>query len=436
MLTYLKKLHSRLIGDPDSTILQARIFHEVSLIAMFSLSTGIFINFFVGVPYANIVLSITLLMVFGVYYNSRFYGNLGTSVIIFTCSSGILLLFNYSINSGIKGPTLLLFLVSMVFTISVMPSRQYFFWVLINAIIATSLVAVEYFNPHLIENTYVSRAGYFLDIITTYLGVLACIGVVFTYLIKGHNAEKAKALDASIALQAANDSKIRLLSILSHDLRSPLNSIQGFLEVLVDYDLAENEKIEIKQSLLRETKNTQVMLFNLLSWSKSQMEGAMKVNLTTVNFSEVIESCLKLQQSAALEKLITIRNLVDPYISIIADLDMMKLVVRNLLNNAIKFTHSGGEVLIKSEAKDGLGKLTIQDNGIGISPEHQKNLFSMDSNSTYGTKNEKGVGLGLLLCKEFTELQGGRISFASSMEEGTSFSLTFPLHSLKVADIH
>ena len=403
---------------------------------MFCLSTGIVINFFVGVPYANIILSITVLMVFGAYYNSRHYRNLGTSVIIFTVSSGVLLLFNYFINSGIKGPTLLLFLVSMVFTISVMPSRQYSFWVLINAIIATSLVAVEYFNPHLIKDTYSSREGYFMDIITTYLGVLACIGVVFTYLIKGHNAEKAKALNASIALQAANDSKIRLLSILSHDLRSPLNSIQGFLEVLVDYDLAENEKTEIKQSLLRETKNTQVMLFNLLSWGKSQMEGAMKVNLTTVNFSEIIESCLELQHSAALEKTIEIRNMADPNINILADLDMLKLVVRNLINNAIKFTNSGGEVLIKTELGNGFGTLTIQDNGIGISPEQQKNLFSMDSNSTYGTKNEKGVGLGLLLCKEFTELQGGRISFCSSTEEGTSFSLTFPMDAVKVQDIH
>ncbi|RZM30390.1 MAG: sensor histidine kinase [Pedobacter sp.] len=434
MINSLKKLHSRLIGLPDSTVLEARIFHEVSLIAMFALSIGIIANFVIGVPYVNINLGITLLMVGGVYYNSRYFGRLKLSVIIFTISSGLMLLINYFINSGIKGPTLLLCLVSMVFTISVMPNRQYFFWVLFNACIVTLLMGIEFFYPDLVADTYTSRTGYFIDILITYLGVLGCIGVVLTYLIKGHHAEKTKAMNASKALKAANDSKTRLLSILSHDLRSPLNSIQSFLEVLVDYDLAENEKTEIKHALLKETKNTQVMLFNLLSWTKAQMEGGVKVNLTGLNLNEVVVACLNLQQSTAMEKMITIKNNVDQDMSIIADLDMLKLVVRNLLNNAVKFTRSGGEIIIKSEVNDTLGILTIQDNGIGIAPEQQKGLFSVESNSTYGTNNEKGVGLGLLLCKEFTELQGGTISLTSSTEAGTSFSLTFPLHSIKIAN--
>ncbi|TCC98085.1 HAMP domain-containing sensor histidine kinase [Pedobacter psychroterrae] len=436
MVNSLKKLHSQLIGLPDSTTLQARIFHEVSLIAMFAVSVGIIANFIIGVPYVNINLSITLLVICGAYYNSRYFGRLKLSVIIFTVSSGLMLLVNYFINSGIKGPTLLLCLVSMVFTLSVMPSRQYFFWVLFNACIVSVLMGIEYFYPQTVKDTYISRTGYFVDILTTYLGVIACIGVVLTYLIKGHHAEKAKAMNASIALKVANDSKTRLLSILSHDLRSPLNSIQSFLEVLVDYDLAENEKTEIKQALLKETKNTQVMLFNLLSWTKAQMEGGVKVNLTGLNLNEVIVACLNLQQSTAMEKMITIENNVDRDMSIIADLDMLKLVVRNLLNNAIKFTRSGGEIIIKSEIKGAQGILTIQDNGIGIPPEQQKELFSVESNSTYGTNNEKGVGLGLLLCKEFTELQGGTISLISSTEAGTSFSLTFPLHAIKVSSLY
>ncbi|RYZ47727.1 MAG: HAMP domain-containing histidine kinase [Sphingobacteriales bacterium] len=200
--------------------------------------------------------------------------------------------------------------------------------------------------------------------------------------------------------------------------------------------MAENEKTEITQSLLRETKNTQVMLFNLLSWTKSQMEGGMKVNLNALKLSEVIEACLKLQHSAALEKMITISNQTDPEVCVLADLDMLKLVVRNLLNNAIKFTRPGGEIKIISEIKDGQGRLIVQDNGIGISPEQQKELFSMESSSTYGTNNEKGVGLGLMLCKEFTELQGGSISFTSIIGEGTAFNLSFPLHSLKESDVY
>lgn len=166
------------------------------------------------------------------------------------------------------------------------------------------------------------------------------------------------------------------------------------------------------------------------------MDGGTRVSLTPLNLNEVIETCLRIQHSAAMEKLITIRNTADPEICILADLDMLKLVMRNLINNAIKFTRSGGEIVISNDIKDGCGVLTIQDNGIGISPEQQKNLFSMETSSTYGTNNEKGVGLGLMLCKEFTEMQGGNISFTSCIGEGTTFNLSFPLHKVKVADIY
>jgi two-component system sensor histidine kinase/response regulator len=431
MIRYIKQLHSKLIGDSDSTVLQARIFHEVCIIAMLAIPVALIINLVIKVPHVNSILITTVCIMTALYFNSRYFGNLKSSVIIFTISSGLLLVFNYFINSGINGPTLLLFVLSLVFTISLMPTRQYFFWVLFNAFIVTGLIAVEYYYPELVRNTYTNRTGQFTDIISTYLAIIACIGVVLTYLIKSQQAEKIKAMNASKALKAANDSKTRLLSILSHDLRSPLNSIQGFLEMLIDYDLAEDERKAMKKSLLKETKNTQVMLFNLLSWTKSQMDGGVKVNLVPINLHDAIEACLKIQQSAAMEKMISLKNLSDPGLHTLADLEMLKLVIRNLINNAIKFTQPGGEILIESSVQDNTVIFNITDNGVGIPPDKQQDLFSMESTSTYGTNNEKGVGLGLMLCKEFTELQGGEISFSSQLNEGTSFKLSFPLHTLK-----
>ncbi|WP_256004158.1 sensor histidine kinase [Pedobacter deserti] len=422
----LRRLHDRLIGSPDQTILQARIFHEVSIIALLLIPAAIFFNLFIGVPYAGYVLSAAFILVALLFVNSRYFGNLKASVAIFTFSMASVLAMNYYINSGAQGPTLLLFVVLMVFTISLMPSGQYKFWVVFNAAVVSALVISEYSNPQLISESYEGRASYFIDILTTYIAVIVCIGVVMAYLIRSHETEKAKVLKASKALKQANDAKTRLLSILSHDLRSPLNSIQSFLEILIDYNLSEQEEKAIKKSLLRETKNTQVMLFNLLNWTKSQMEGGVTVNLQELNLNESVEGCLKVQRAAALEKMITIRNLTAPDASIVADPDMFSLIIRNLVNNAIKFTHTGGDISIFSEVGEGFTKLMVRDNGIGISEDKQEKLFSLETQSAYGTNKEKGVGLGLLLCWEFTEMQGGKISFSSRPGEGTCFTLKFP----------
>lgn len=428
MISTLRNFHTKLIGPPDVTSIQARIFHEVSLLGMLAIPISLIINLFIGVPYVNGIMAVTFLCISGLYYNSRYLGNLRSSVLIFTITSNLLLAVNYCFNSGIAGPTLLLFLLSVVFTVAVSPSRKSLFWIVLNACFVGGMLYVEYANPKLIKNTYGNREGFFVDTYTSYLAVIACIIIVLSYLIKSQELEKMKAINASNALREANDSKTKLLSILSHDLRSPLNSIQTFLEILVDFDLEEDERKAIKLNLLKETKSTQNMLFNLLSWTKAQMEGGVKVNPVAVSYYEVMDLCIEVQRSAATEKSIALHNDIDRELMIVADLDMLKLVIRNLLNNAIKFTKPGGRISVSSERTETHGVLIITDDGIGIDESKAAHLFTMNSVSTYGTNNEKGVGLGLLLCKEFTEMQGGQISLKSNPGEGTSFYLHFPLH--------
>lgn len=425
MIKSLERLHSTLIGHADDTVIQARIFHEVSIIAMIGLPMALLVNFVIKVPMVNSILIITWVLIAGLYFNSRYLGKLQLSVTIFILGISILLIFNYFINSGINGPTLLLYLLLLIFSMTVLSARQYLFWIPFNICTVGILLLVEYYHPDWIGITYTRRSHLFLDMATTYISVIACIGTVLSYLIKNYEREKNNALVASIALKEANDSKTRLLSILSHDLRSPLNSIQGFLEMLIDYDLSTDERTFMQRSLLNETKNTQVMLYNLLTWTKSQMEGGVKANLTSVNLQEVVSACLAVQTTAALEKSIVISAVVDPDVDVIADLDMLKLVIRNLINNAIKFTPSGGQIVIYCHADSGFARLYVEDNGMGIPFEKQQELFSLNAVSTYGTNNEKGVGLGLKLCKEFTEMQGGQINFSSIAGKGTTFTLQF-----------
>jgi signal transduction histidine kinase len=152
------------------------------------------------------------------------------------------------------------------------------------------------------------------------------------------------------------------------------------------------------------------------------MEGV-KVNLISVNTLEALRITIELQQSVALEKGISIHNNLDLHTNILADKDMLQLVVRNLLSNAIKFTQPGGEISISQHRSGNRSVIAISDNGIGIDDSKQQEIFSLKGKSTYGTKKEKGFGLGLVLCKEFTEMQNGEIWFESTAE-GTTFYIS------------
>lgn len=421
----MKRILSNCIGSAENTLLRARIFHTVSIIALIGLLTALFINSFVNLPWVNLILSATWILTAVSFVLSRVFGKLRIGLILFSIGTSVFMIFNYFVNAGIGGPTLLLFLLSFAFTSTLMPTRQIWGWMFYNLAITGSLIIFEYLNPDFVQFSYNERSALFLDKATTYVCVVLCMGAVLFFLIHSYEREKANALKASQALQAANDSKTRLFSVLSHDLRSPLNSIAGYLETLNEFELSDEERQSLERHLLDETKSMQVMLHNLLSWTKAQMDGGTKVNLTKINLSAGLAECLSLQQAAAARKSILIHTRVDPEMVLYADRDMLKLVIQNLVNNAIKFTPSGGEIKIYSQQEPGVIKLHISDNGVGIPLDQQANLFTFHASSSYGTNNEKGVGLGLILCKEYTEMQNGRISFSSQPDKGTTFSLEF-----------
>ncbi len=407
--------------------MQGRIFHRVCAIILLALLMALAINLVTQIPVVSLLLSFVFVVISILFYSSRVLGNLRSSVILFGIVLHIAFVVNFFFNSGLEGPSLILFLVSLIFIIAVMPNRQYLFWVSLNVVLVVTLICLDYFYPSMIENSYRSRMGMYTDMVFSYIAGVACIAVVLTYILRSYQRERNNTIAALEALALANESKTKLLSILSHDLKAPLNSIESFLEVLVDFELNEKEEKTIKASLLKETRNTKTMLVNMLSWTKSQMEGGIKVNLTRVNLREALKVTIEIQQVAAAEKMIRITSHIEPEAHVVADAEMINLIVRNLLNNAVKFTQPGGKIVLKGECINGHAVLSIKDNGIGISEEKQQDLFSLNTGTTYGTANEKGVGLGLKLCKEFMELQGGEISFVSVPGEGTEFTLTLPL---------
>jgi two-component system sensor histidine kinase/response regulator len=238
-------------------------------------------------------------------------------------------------------------------------------------------------------------------------------------------AQNVKITEQNQLLERVNEEKTKLFSVVSHDLRAPIDSIRGFLELVNEGLLTKEETAQIHAELLDQTRYTSELLLNLLYWSKTQMQG-ITVHLVSVQAREIVEEITGGKLSRAARKGIKITHSINPRIEVIGDKDMLRIILRNLVNNAIKFTRPGGEIIIRAVIKEGNGEISVQDTGIGIPRERQDEIFQVRSGSTYGTENEKGIGLGLMLCKEFMEYQHGRIWFETTEGKGSTFYISLP----------
>ena len=231
------------------------------------------------------------------------------------------------------------------------------------------------------------------------------------------------------ALQDSNASKDSFFSIIAHDLKSPFNAIVGMLEILTtEYDdFTDLERQRILVNLRNSSTRTINLLENLLTWAQAQ-KGILPFEPEKFDLMELITENVFLFESAAKSKWITLNKPMADVLYVYADRNMINTVIRNLLSNAIKFTFEGGSVTISVTRKAENYEISMTDTGIGMNAPTLENLFRLEkSQSTRGTNNESGTGLGLILSKDFVEKNGGKIWVISVPEKGTTFSFTIPL---------
>jgi len=232
-------------------------------------------------------------------------------------------------------------------------------------------------------------------------------------------------------LQKLNAQKDKFFSIIAHDLRGPFTALLGFSSLLSSgigkFDQA---KVEEYGGAVHESAERMLKLLeNLLEWSRLQM-GQLEFVPGTVNLKEIIDTNLGLFAPTAKEKAIQLIGKTVKPLNVFADAHMVDAIVRNLVNNAIKFTPEQGHVAVSARRSGNWGEVEVLDTGVGMSADKAARLFQLDQKtSTAGTAGETGTGLGLLLCKELVERQGGRIHVESTEGEGSSFRVTLPLNS-------
>jgi len=229
-------------------------------------------------------------------------------------------------------------------------------------------------------------------------------------------------------LKEAVATKDKFFSIIAHDLKSQFNTILGFTEVLdTNYeDYTDEERKKFIGILTKTSKNTFFLLENLLIWAKAQ-RGSIKIIKEYLNLKELVDISLLVYRGTATLKNIQIQNNISSMQHVYADSETMKIVIGNLIYNAIKFTHKGGEIRLSCKVLDKSVEIYIHDTGVGMSKEVTKKLFRIEESfSTKGTSNEEGTGLGLIICKEFVEKNDGEISIESETGKGSTFIISLP----------
>lgn len=261
------------------------------------------------------------------------------------------------------------------------------------------------------------------EVRNTIIGFLVFVflaALTLLFVLKRKNDIHKKLLLRELELQRLNDSKNRLFSILGHDLRGPIGSIMSLIEITINQSEAQrNEHLEILSDLSSSVFNT---LNNILEWGKSQMKGE-TLSLEKFNaFNETITST-RLFSDALKRKKLDLRTTIDATIDLHFDLNHFHLILRNLISNAIKFTNEGGSIEIGTIESDHPDFITfyVKDSGVGIKPAKLNSIFDDYWDSSDGTANEKGSGLGLLLCKSYIEEGGGKIWVESKVDSGSTF---------------
>jgi two-component system NtrC family sensor kinase len=234
-------------------------------------------------------------------------------------------------------------------------------------------------------------------------------------------------------LEAMNETREKFLSIIAHDLLGPVNSFKGF-STIMKFSIDQNDTEDLKQihsQFEKSVDGLSSLLTNLLDWSVTQ-QGTIPYKPEKLELKSLVDELVDLFKNMADTKKIKLMSAIDKRVDIWADINSVKTILRNLVSNAIKFTVDGGSITISAQTDGSMVNVKVQDTGIGIPQEKLETLLAENNfNRSWGTKGEKGLGLGLQLVKEFTEINKGQLAIESVEGKGTSISVTLPLFSSK-----
>jgi signal transduction histidine kinase len=293
---------------------------------------------------------------------------------------------------------------------------QTLFW---NLLVFIAFVAYTLFVDH--QNHYLTDQ---LVAKLADFGIITVLGfnlqlLRYSYFLQYQYSEEEKSRFSSL-----NTIKSKLLAIIAHDLKSPVHSLKAITGLMRMEALSQKEQAELTAEVEHKVNDVNRLIENLLYWANAQMDGA-KLAIESISLSAAVDTVKNLVSTIYKHKNINLKVEVNPQIFVEADAQALQIIIRNLLANAYKFSSENSYIHLRAAEEKGLVTTAITDTGVGISAERIHKLFNVAS-TTEGTSSERGTGLGLLVCKEYINLQGGKIWVESTEGEGSTFYFCLP----------
>jgi signal transduction histidine kinase len=443
-MVLLRKTLKYIFGEEESFSLEHRLF-------LFSIVVGSLIGI-IGTGFAAflaptflpvfISLFLTVILII-IYYFVRFKSIvepflLPISILSITCISII-----WVFGGGMNGPNLIIAYVILILTLIFVPNKSKVIVISFFIISLIIIYLIQLFKPELIVH-YHTPLDQWKDSIFTSVYCSIAIFIIIKYLHKHYTIERVRAEDNEKKVQALNlelielnKAKDKFFSIIAHDIKSPFSGFLGLTKILAEriQDLTLNEMEEISKIMQNSASQLYKLLENLLEWSQIQ-QGIIKYNPESCLLSLIIQHNIEIQSDISRQKEIEFVNNISDDVYVTADIFMLNTVFRNIFTNAIKFSYRGGKVEIglallysdpDSSNNPGNVCVYVKDTGIGMMKDMCDKLFKIDCDvSSPGTEGEPSTGLGLILCKEFINKQGGTIWIESDLGKGCTFYFTLP----------
>lgn len=351
-------------------------------------------------------------------------------------------------NGGYNGNNIILIFVYFIVVITILPANLRLTSFIVYALMISTLTIINYYYPHLITS-YESESQRFIDLILGYSMYLILAYSIQNTIVKNYESDREKINiqndqlntlveklnDANIKLERSfknveelNASKDRFITVLSHDLRSPFQGLLGITKILEsEYDSFNDKE---KRFYITQVNNSVEKLYSflekLLLWGRVQ-KNAVKLNYDSTVLKELLTQTVSQLSESAANKKISIEILCTDLLTGVLDKEMISIVLRNLVSNAIKFSTVGGKILVSAILDGDHIKISVTDYGVGISEEILPKLFRLGDNvSTVGTDGEQGSGMGLILCNEIMKKHNGEISVQSKEGRGSTFTVQIP----------
>ena len=429
----MEKILNKMYGTEPQFDLGRQAFHQSCFMSGFALLVGILMAARVGNVLFIAVLFFCLFILAVGYWLSRFQGKFTFAMVLFAVAAYSTIGSSFFLSQGIEGGTSVISLLALCLFYASSRSEIHWLWTLLHGIIFTSLVGYDYYTDGLHIVDYPSESMRIIDLMLGYIVVIVFMFMTFRLIRRNHEKqsnkieEQRKELEISKTnLEASNIKLTKLLSVLAHDVRNPLASIQSFLELLESGDeFSEEEKEMIMSDLLKMVKGTSTMLDDMVNWTKLQIKGD-GAHFELNSLSDWLDKTINNLNEIAKTKGVRLKTSYDPSQKLYCDSILMTVVIRNIIQNAIKFTPSGKSISFEVTKKRHSMVFVIADEGVGMSQEDVAKLFSSKSSSKLGVRKEVGTGLGLLIVKEYVNAHEGKIEINSALGKGTKFSIFIP----------